>query len=77
MFAYLQSETKNAKQISGYYQRRLAQSFNEGKYNQKIKVETVLSGLERKFGGYINVWKFLLRGKVIKIKSDPFTLSQE
>jgi hypothetical protein len=41
---------RKRKRISGYYRRRIAQSFNQEKYHQRNKVETVFSVLKRKFG---------------------------
>ena len=37
------------KRISGYYGRRIAQSFDENKYHQRNKVETIFSVLKKKF----------------------------
>ena len=41
---------RKRKRISGYYRRRIAQAFDEEKYHQRNKVETVFSVLKRKFG---------------------------
>ena len=42
---------RKRKRISGYYRRQIAQSFDDEKYHQRNKVETVFSVLKRKFGG--------------------------
>jgi hypothetical protein len=41
---------RQCKRISGYYRRRIAQSFDEVKYHQRNLVETVFSVMKRKFG---------------------------
>jgi len=59
---------RKRKQISGYYRRRIDQSFDEEKYHQRNKVETVFSILKRKFGEDLKARKYRLRVKEIKIK---------
>jgi len=59
---------RKRKRISGYYRRRLAQSFDQEKYHQRNKVETVFSVLKRKFGESIKARKYRLQIKEIKIK---------
>lgn len=41
--------TGTRKRISGYYRKRLSQSFNHEAYHQRNKVETVFSVLKRKY----------------------------
>ena len=59
---------RKRKRISGYYRRRIAQSFDQEKYHQRNKVETVFSVLKRKFGESIKARKYRLQIKEIKIK---------
>ena len=53
--------------ISGYYRRRIAQSFDDEKYHQRNKVETVFSVMKRKFGESLKARKYRLQVKEIKI----------
>jgi transposase len=59
---------RKRKRISGYYRRRIAQSFDQEKYHQRNMVETVFSVLKRKFGESIKARKYQLQIKEIKIK---------
>jgi transposase len=67
---------RKRKRISGYYRRRIAQSFDDEKYHQKNKVETVFSVLKRKFGESLKARKYQLQVKVIKIKVILHNLSR-
>jgi hypothetical protein len=59
---------RKRKRISGYYRRLIAQSFDEEKYHQRNRVETVFSVLKRKFGESLKARKYRLQVKEIKIK---------
>ena len=59
---------RKRKRISGYYRRRIAQSFDPERYHQRNKVETVFSVMKRKFGESIKARKYRLQIKEIKIK---------
>ena len=61
--------------ISGYYRRRLAQSFDEEKYHQRNKVEPVFSILKRKFGESRKARKFRLQVNEINIKVILYNIS--
>jgi hypothetical protein len=67
---------RKRKRIAGYYRRRIAQSFDEKKYPQRNKVETVFSVLKRKFGESFKARKFRLRVKEIKIKIILYNISR-
>jgi len=67
---------RKRKRISGYYRRRIAQSFDEDKYHQRNKVETVFSVLKRKFGEALKARKYRLQIKEIKIKVILYNLSR-
>ena len=67
---------RKRKRISGYYRKKLAQSFDEEKYHQRNKVETVFSVLKRKFGESLKARKYLLQVKEIKIKIILYNLSR-
>jgi len=66
---------RKRKRISGYYRRRIAQSFDDEKYHQRNKVETVFSVMKRKFGESLKARKFRLQVKEIKIKVILYNLS--
>jgi hypothetical protein len=59
---------RKRKRISGYYRRRIAQTFDEEKVHQRNKVETVFSVMKRRFGESLKARKYRLRVKEIKIK---------
>jgi hypothetical protein len=59
---------RKRKRISGYYRRRIAQSFDQEKYHQRNMVETVFSVQKRKFGESIKARKYRFQIKEIKIK---------
>jgi len=67
---------RKRKRISGYYRRRIAQSFDDEKYHQRNKIETVFSVLKRKFGESLKARKFRLQVKEIKIKVILYNLSR-
>ena len=67
---------RKRKRISGYYQRRIAQSFDEEKYHQRNKVETVFSVMKRKFGEALKARIYRLQVKEIKIKVILYNLSR-
>jgi transposase len=67
---------RKRKRISGYYRRRLALSFDDEKYHQRNKVETVFSVLKRKFGDSLKSRKYRLQIKEIKIKVILYNLSR-
>jgi hypothetical protein len=67
---------RKRKRISGYYRRQIALSFNQEKYYQRNKVETVFSVLKRKFGESLKARKYRLQVKEIKIKVILYTLSR-
>ena len=67
---------RKRKRISGYYRRRIAQSFDDEKYHQRNKVETVFSVMKRKFGESLKARKFRLQVKEIKIKVILYNLSR-
>ncbi len=67
---------RKRKRISGYYRRRIALMFDDEKYHQRNKVETVFSVLKRKFGEALKVRKYRLQIKEIKIKVILYNLSR-
>jgi hypothetical protein len=67
---------RKRKRISGYYRRRIAQSFDEEKYHQRNKVETVFSVLKQRFGESLKARKYRLQIKEIKIKVILYNLSR-
>ena len=67
---------RKRKRISGYYRRRIAQSFDEEKYHQRNKVETVFSVLKRKFGEALKARIYRLQVKEIKIKMILYNISR-
>jgi len=67
---------RKRKRISGYYRRRIAQSFDDEKYHQRNKVETVFSVMKRKFGESLKARKFRLQVKEIKIKVILYNLTR-
>jgi hypothetical protein len=67
---------RKRKRISGYYRRRIALSFDEEKYHQRNKVETVFSVMKRKFGESLKARMYRLQVKEIKIKVILYNLSK-
>jgi hypothetical protein len=70
------SETENVNESLDYYRRRIAQSFDDEKYPQRNKIETVFSVLKRKFGDSLKSRKYRLQVKEIKIKVILYNLSR-
>lgn len=60
--------TRKQKRISGVYRRELARAFDQTRYHQRNKVETVFSVLKRKFGESLKARKFQAQIKELKIK---------
>ncbi len=67
---------RKRKRISGYFRRRIALSFDDEKYHQRNKVETVFSVLKRKFGESLKARKYRLQVKEIKIKVILYNISR-
>jgi hypothetical protein len=67
---------RKRKRISGYYRRQIVQSFDQEKYHQRNKVETVFSVMKRKFGESLKARKYRLQVKEIKIKVILYNLSR-
>jgi transposase len=67
---------RKRKRISGYYRRRIALSFDNQKYHQRNKVETVFSVLKRKFGESLKARQYRQQIKEIKIKVILYNLSK-
>jgi transposase len=67
---------RKRKRISGYYRRRLVPLFDDEKYHQRNKVETVFSVLKRKYGETLKARKYRLQIKEIKIKVILYNLSR-
>jgi hypothetical protein len=59
---------RKRKRISGYNQRQIALSFDQEKYHQRNKLETVFSILKRKFGESLKARKSRLQSKRSKSK---------
>ena len=67
---------RKRKRISGYYRRQIALAFDQERYHQRNKVETVFSVLKRKFGESLKARKYRLQVKEIKIKVILYNLSR-
>jgi hypothetical protein len=67
---------RKRKRISGFYRRRIALLFDEEKYHQRNKVESVFSVLKRKFGEALKARKYRLKVKEIKIKVILYNISK-
>jgi len=67
---------RKRKQISGYYRRALAGSFDERSYHLRNKVETVFSVIKRKFGESLKARKYRLQIKEIKCKIILYNISR-
>jgi hypothetical protein len=68
--------TRKRKRISGYYRKRLAQSFDFTRYHQRNKVETAFSVMKRKYGESLKVRKVRLQVKEIKMKVILYNISR-
>ena len=67
---------RKRKRISGFYRRELARSFDQARYHQRNKVETVFSVLKRKFGESLKARKFQEQIKELKIKLILYNISK-
>jgi len=67
---------RKRKEISGFYRRELARSFDQARYHQRTKVETVFSVLKRKFGDALKARKFHEQIKELKIKLILYNISK-
>jgi transposase len=74
--ALIPIRNRKRKRIFGYYRRRIAQSFDQERYHQRNKVETVFSVLKRRFGESLKARKYQLQIKEIKIKVILYNLSR-
>jgi transposase len=74
--ALIPIRTRKRNRISGYYRRRFSLSFDQEKYHQRNKVETVFSIMKRRFGEALKARKFRLQIKEIKIKVILYNLSR-
>ena len=68
--------TRKRKRISGYYRKRLAQSFDFTRYHQRNKVETAFSVMKRKYGESLKARKVRLQVKEIKMKVILYNISR-
>jgi hypothetical protein len=68
--------TRKRKRISGYYRRRISQAFDDDKYHQRNKVETVFSFMKRKFREVLKARLYHLQVKEIKFKMILYNLSR-
>jgi hypothetical protein len=75
-YSLIPVRNRKRKRISGYYRRRIVQLFDQEKYHQRNKVETVFSVMKRKFGESLKARKYRLQIKEIKIKVILYNLSR-
>ena len=75
-YSLIPVRTRKRKRISGYYRKRLSQSFDFEVYHQGNKVETAFSVLKRKYGVSLKARKFRLQVKEIKMKVILYNLSR-
>ncbi|GEM_PF-184996 len=75
-YSLIPVRTRKRKRISGYYRKRLSQSFDLEVYHQRNKVETAFSVLKRKYGESLKARKFRLQVKEIKMKVILYNLSR-
>ena len=75
-YSLIPVRTRKRKQISGVYRRELARSFDQTRYHQRNKVETVFSVLKRKFGETLKARKFQAQIKELKIKLILYNISK-
>ncbi|HOO89594.1 MAG TPA: transposase, partial [Syntrophales bacterium] len=61
---------------SGYYRKRLSDSFDLDMYHERNKVETVFSVLKRKYGESLKARRYRLQFKEIKMKAIVYNLSR-
>ncbi len=75
-YSLIPVRTRKRKRISGVYRRELARSFDQTRYHQRNKVETVFSILKRKFGEALKARKFQAQIKELKIKLILYNISK-
>jgi hypothetical protein len=75
-YSLIPVRTRKRKRISGVYRRELARSFDQARYHQRNKVETVFSVLKRKFGETLKARKFHAQIKELKIKLILYNISK-
>jgi len=59
-FSLIPVRERKRKRISGYYRKRLSDSFDLDRYHQRNKVETVFSVLKRKYGESLKARRYRL-----------------
>ena len=67
---------RKRKRISGYHRRELSRAFDLTLYHRRNLVETVFSGLKRKFGESLKARQFLSQIKELKIKLILYNISK-
>jgi transposase len=75
-YSLIPVRTRKRKLISGVYRRELARSFDQTRYHQRNKVETVFSVIKRKFGESLKARKFQAQIKELKIKLILYNISK-
>ncbi len=75
-YSLIPVRTRKRKRIFGVYRRELARSFDQTRYHQRNKVETVFSVLKRKFGEALKARKFHAQIKELKIKLILYNISK-
>jgi len=75
-YSLIPVRTRKRKRISGVYRRELSRSFDQTRYHQRNKVETVFSVLKRKFGEALKARKFQAQIKELKIKLILYNISK-
>ena len=73
-FSLIPVRERKRKRISGYYRKRLSDSFDLDMYHQRNKVETVFSVLKRKYGESLKARRYWLQVKEIKMKAIVYNL---
>ncbi|MDD5047718.1 MAG: IS5 family transposase [Methanoregulaceae archaeon] len=75
-FSLIPVRERKRKRISGYYRKRLSDSFDLDMYHQRNKVETVFSVLKRKYGESLKARRYRLQVKEIKMKVILYNISR-
>ncbi len=75
-YSLIPIRTRKRKRIFGLYRRELARSFDQSRYHQRNKVETVFSVLKRKFGESLKARKFQAQVKELKIRLILYNISK-
>lgn len=75
-FSLIPVRERKRKRFSGYYRKRLSDSFDLDMYHQRNKVETVFSVLKRKYGESLKARRYRLQVKEIKMKAIVYNLSR-